>query len=80
LGFVYKLRNIVKNEFRQLASKIVIERFKVIISVIFGWKLNGYNMLFSAALCGLSLGLVSVGVQAAKVIFHSLRTYYFYIL
>jgi hypothetical protein len=52
----------------------------VIISVIFGWKLNGYNMLFSAALCGLSLGLVSVGVQAAKVIFHSLRTYYFYIL
>jgi len=60
--------------------KLVIERFKVIINVIIGWKLHGCNMLCSAALCGLSLGLVSVDVQAAKVIFHSLRTYYFYIL
>jgi hypothetical protein len=39
----------------------------VIISVIIGWKLNGCNMLCSTALCGLSLRLVSVGVQAVKV-------------
>jgi hypothetical protein len=39
----------------------------VIISVIIGWKLNGCNILCSAALCGLSLGLVSVGVQAVNV-------------
>jgi hypothetical protein len=34
------------------------------ISVIIGWILNGCNMLCTATLCGLSLGLVSVGVQA----------------
>jgi hypothetical protein len=63
-----------------LTGKIVIERFKTIISVIIGWKLNGCNMLCSAALGGLRLGLVSVGVQAVNVIFYSLRNYYFYIL
>jgi hypothetical protein len=45
-------------------GKIVLERFKMKISVIIGWKLNGYNMLYTAAPCGLSLGLVSVSVQA----------------
>jgi hypothetical protein len=33
-GFIYKPRNIVKYEFRQLMGKIFTERFKVIISVI----------------------------------------------
>jgi hypothetical protein len=36
------------------------------ISVIIGWKLNGCNMLCAAALCGLNLELVSVGVQAVR--------------
>jgi hypothetical protein len=65
-GFIYKPRNIVRYELRQLMDKIVIERFKVKISVIIGWKLNGCNMLCTAALCGLSLGLISVGVQAVR--------------
>jgi hypothetical protein len=39
----------------------------VIVSVIIGWKLNGCNMLCSTALWGLSLGLVSVDMQAVKV-------------
>jgi hypothetical protein len=47
-------------------GKIVIEQFKVKISVIIGWKLNGCNMLCVTALCGLSLGLVGVGVQAVR--------------
>jgi hypothetical protein len=63
-----------------LIGKTIPERFKVIISVIIGWKLNGCNILCSAALCGLSLELVSVGVQAANVQFYALRNYYFYIL
>jgi hypothetical protein len=50
------------------------------ISVIIGWKLNGCIMLCTAALCGLSLRLVSVGVQGSQVIFYSLRNCYFYIL
>jgi len=33
-GFIYKPRDIVKYEFRQLLGKIVIEQFKVKISVI----------------------------------------------
>jgi hypothetical protein len=45
-------------------GKIVMERFKVKISVIIGWKLNRCNMLCTTVLCGLSLGLISVGVQA----------------
>jgi hypothetical protein len=49
-----------------LMGKIVIEQFKVKISVIIGWKLNGCNMLCTTTLCGLSLGLVSVGVQAVR--------------
>jgi hypothetical protein len=47
-------------------GKIVSEQFIAKISVIIGWKLNGCNMLCTAALCGLSLGLVSVGVQAVR--------------
>jgi hypothetical protein len=47
-------------------NKIVIGQFKVKISVIIGWKLNECNMLCTTALCGLSLGLVSVGVQAVR--------------
>jgi hypothetical protein len=78
-GFIYKPRDIVKYEFRQLMGKIVLEWFKVKISVIIGWKLNGCNILCSAALWGLSLGIVSVGVQVAKIIFYSLRNYYFYV-
>jgi len=65
-GFIYKPRDIVKYEFRQLLGKIVIEQFKVKISVIIGWKLNGCNILCTTALCGLSLGLVSFGVQAIR--------------
>jgi hypothetical protein len=47
-------------------SKIVIERFKMKISLIIGWKLNRCNMLCTTAPCGLSLGLISVGVQAVR--------------
>jgi hypothetical protein len=65
-GFIYRSRNIVRYEFRQLMDIIVIKRFKVKISIIVGWKLNGCNMLYTTALCGLSLGLVSVGVQAVR--------------
>jgi hypothetical protein len=65
-SFIYKPRNIVKYEFRQLMGKIVIGQFKVKTSVIIGWKLNGCNMLCTTAFCGLSLGLVSIGVQAVR--------------
>jgi hypothetical protein len=78
-SFIYKPRIIVKYELKQLMGKIVIERFKMKISVIIGCKLNGFNMLCTVPLCGLSLGLVSVGVQAVNVIFYALRNYYFFV-
>jgi len=58
-------------------GKIVIEQFKVKISVIIGWKLNGCNMLCTTTLCGLSLGLVSVGVQAVRWYFTHWETVIF---
>jgi hypothetical protein len=75
-GF-YKPRTISRYELRQLMGKIVIERFKVKISVIIGWKLNRCNMLCTAALCGLSLGLISVGVQAVRWYFTHWKTVIF---